>query len=137
MTRARLVAAAAAALVLAGCGGSSGTPTAPVHVTVVTQAGTPLGGVNLHAQQLLGSDVRDLPDTTVTAADGTAHLTLPVNITASIGLSNSPTETRWQQMFTVPPDGTTLTYTYPVPLGCTVIDPAVTPPCPTPTPTPP
>lgn len=135
MTRTRLVAAAAAALVLAGCS-SSGSADTTVHVTVVTQAGTPLGGVNLHAQQLLGSDVRDLPDTTVTAADGTAHLTLPVNITASIGLS-TPGETRWQQLFTVPPDGTTLTYTYPVPLGCTVIDPAVTPPCPTPTPTPP
>lgn len=129
-----LLGTAAAALLLAGC--TSSPPTSTITLHVANQAGVPLGGVAVRVQQYVtGSEVRDLEPTTVTAADGSATVALPVNITASVGLSANPDEVRWQQLITVPATDTTLSYQYPVALDCAVVDPTSPTSCP-PTPAP-
>ena len=132
----RRLALVAVAVVVAGCGSTSSPPTSAVTVHVANQAGVPMGGIKVRAQQYVtGSELRDLEPTTVTAADGTATLVLPVNVTASIGLSHAPGEEHWQQQIAVPPSDVTLSYQYPVPLGCAVVDPTSPTSCP-PKPTP-
>ena len=132
----RRLALVAVAVIVAGCRSTSSPPTSAVTVHVANQAGVAMGGVKVRAQQYVtGSELRDLEPTTVTADDGTATLVLPVNVTASIGLSHAPGEEHWQQQIAVPPSDVTLSYQYPVPLDCAVVDPTSPTSCP-PTPTP-
>lgn len=131
--RARLL--PAAALLLAACTTPT-DPTATVQVAVGDTAGIPVGGLQVQVQQVEGTQVSDLDATTVTAADGTAHLELPVNATVAIGLSRHPDQVAWQHQMTVPVGGASLIYQVASLADCPVIDPGAATPCPTPTPTP-
>lgn len=119
-----LLLAAVCVVGLAGCGGSGAPPTAEVTMVVANQAGMPMGGVQVRAQQLVaGTQVLDLEPTTVTAGDGTARLGLPVNAVVSVGLSAVEGEEHWQQQILIPSGDVDLYYQYPVTLDCPVVDP--------------
>lgn len=123
-------------LALAGCsnGGDTDAPSDPqstITVVVANQAGVPLEGVAVGAQQSLGGmDTRELPSTGTTDASGKTTLTLPVNVTASVWLSKDGTETRWQNALVVPNTDITLYYQYPVTLECATVDPTQPSSCP-------
>jgi len=67
-------------------------------------------------------------------------MTLPVNITATISLSNAaepadlpsniPSETRYQNALIVPSENVTLFYQYPQTLECATVDPSQPSSCP-------
>ena len=129
-------------LSLAACsqGGDQSTePTSStITVVVANQAGVPLEGVRVRAQQSLAPmEVQDLPQTATTDASGTAALTLPINIIATLGLAIAvdpvtgvATEERWQNALIVPGENVTLYYQYLVTLDCATVDPSQPSSCP-------
>lgn len=141
----KIVAVSLLALVLAACGSQGGDqstePTSStITVYVANQAGVPLEGIHVGAEQSIGTEVRELAVKTVTDANGSATITLPVNITASISLANAaepadlpsdvPSETRYQNALIVPSENVTLFYQYPQTLACATVDPSQPSSCP-------
>jgi hypothetical protein len=131
------------ALVLAGCGSDGGEqpvepPMTAITVTVANQAGVPLEGVHVRAQHIVSSaEMVDLPGNATTDASGNATLTLPVNITATVSLSNVtdpvdglPREERYQNALVVPTEAVHLYYQYPVTLECNTVEPLSPTSCP-------
>lgn len=100
----------------------------------------------MRAQHIVSSaEMTDLEPLATTDASGSATLTLPINITASIGLSNVEpvdgvySEIRWQNALIVPSENINLYYQYPVTLDCNTVDPVSPtscPPIPEPSPSP-
>lgn len=137
-----LAVGAALVLSLAGCSQGGDPPAEPtsstITVVVANQAGIPLEGVRVRAQQSLAPmEVQDLPQTATTDASGTTTLTLPINIIATIGLANAidpatgvATEERWQNAIIVPSENVTLYYQFPVTLDCATVDPSQPSSCP-------
>lgn len=134
---------AALVFALAGCSQGGDQPTEPptsstLTVVVANQAGIPLEGIHVRAQQTLSPmELVDLPPTATTDASGTASITLPINITATIGLSNViepadglPREERFQNTLIVPSENVTLYYQFPVTLDCATVDPSQPSSCP-------
>ncbi len=132
------VAAAALVLALTGCSQGGDQPTEPatsmITVTVANQAGVPLEGIKVWTQQIVGAaELRDIPPEATTDASGRAVLTLPINITAQIGLadaSDPASMEAWQHGFTVPTSDVSLYYQYPMTLDCDIVDPAQPSSCP-------
>ncbi len=128
------------ALVLAACGSGGGEqprePMSTATVYVANQAGVPLEGVAVQVQQRVSStELLPLGETT-TNAEGKATISLPINVTAQMGLSVVPevvTEmpgVMWQNGFLVPQSDFVLIYQYLQPLDCDIVDPTQSSSCP-------
>lgn len=136
----KFLALGAVALILAACGSGGGEqPTEPMSVATVyvaNQAGVPLEGVAVQVQQrVTNTELIPLGETT-TNAEGKATISLPVNVTAQMGLSIVPevvTEmpgVMWQNGFLVPQSDFVLIYQHPQPLDCDIVDPSQSSSCP-------
>lgn len=137
-----IVLASAGILALTACSGSDGgeqpmEPMSTATVYVANQAGVPLEGIAVQVQQRISNtEMRQVGSEVTTDASGKATVSLPVNITAQIGLSDVPevvTElpgVAWQNGFLVPQSDFVLIYQHPQPLDCDIVDPNQPSSCP-------
>ena len=130
---------------LVGCSKNNEQPppapqTSDVTIHVSDTNGVAAPGITVVATQKISDSQNEQIAEGTTDTNGNTSLTLPENITASIGLWKNQDESEavytWQTPFIVPIDDTTLSYSYVIAdATCTVVQPGPTP-CPTPAATP-